>query len=335
MRSINTNYKNIFIQKRNLYESDMSNHLNALMSSHMNVAKQAFEKRNFELMNIFSNRIMSDAFLLDNLAAGTIGFILKNVALYGTRVLGNPIEDELLKEESDSKLNDLGNEIFKTLESGPIESAMIATWWKAFIKFRNEVGFLLLTTLERESYKTLSNDSSEVLAKKLFTHLTENKEVLLKKNGNILAGIINELDRTINVAGSTDLVILMCSVVTSMQWVFEYYQNLFENRETDPEKNPVAIFFYPQIDSITPIFRDNLNDTVQVVNDNLFREVSDIIWINVREWRRLFLEYLDLPNRLSISLPQSQKKVPEIHPDAKAKITDLMAKKLEQELKMK
>ena len=63
-------------------------------------------------MNIFSNRIMSDAFISENISVGMAGFFLKNASLYFTKAFGNPAMGDLLKQEMDGKVLDTTKRLF-------------------------------------------------------------------------------------------------------------------------------------------------------------------------------------------------------------------------------
>ena len=313
----------------------MKDFLKRVLISHINATREAYEKHDFELMNIFSNRIMSDAFISENISVGMAGFFLKNASLYFTKAFGNPAMGDLLKQEMDGKVLDTTKRLFDSFLYMPVENNSVKVWWKNYVEFRSSVGILLITDIERKTYKDLQPEITTFTTCKLFKYLVNRKDVLLKKNNNILGGIINETYRTINVVREGVLAILFESIISSMQWIFEYYQNLADFQETELKAPKNIQFILQQIEKVETILSPYFDEQPKELDDELYQKASEIIWENIKEWRRLFIEYLDLPNRQGISLAQAPRKTPELHHEAKEKLTNLMAKKIQEELKIK
>lgn len=296
-------------------------------NAHVKAASKAFLSEDYNLMNIFSNRIMSDALILGSESYGMVGFFLKNASLAFTKAKSKVAPPSKIADSQNYNLEKLGKELFKVYVD--LSNYDPIPLWDCYLNFRERIRLELITDIERDTYED-DPGLSDHLSGWLSDYLLKNKEVLLHKENNLLKGIVNEAERTVNVCGVGKMACVFLSIVTAMDWTNEYYQFLSDILPFSNKDNPVVSVLFPLIEETDVLMEEN-DSTEMLLHAN------KIIWKLIVEWRKLFLNYMELTTKKqNILLGEDLRgRVPEIPLEEKKRLTDLMTKKIEDELKPK
>lgn len=271
---------------------------------------KAFELDNFELMNIFGNRIMSNALFSDDGKLALPGFFLKHVAIIYMR---------LKTHLSSSKFSDakkVGEEYLATLSNFSKESVEDKLW-KDFHEFNNRIRKYIINEIEVEVYEEDPKITHNIF-KWLIKYLGDKKDVLLRPNNLFLKGILNEMERLSNVYGCELTDTYAISLLTALDRYFDYFQIAYGTFTGEVDKDKVKSMVFPYIEKIVELFSSE---------DVKLETVDSILWELIRGWREFFIHYMELPRRT----PEKPIELPE---EYRKKLAEHIAKALEKELKL-
>jgi len=273
----------------------------------LDAALEAFRDDSFDNVNIFSNRIMSDATLIDtNLFL--LGFFLKDVAftfgLLKTRQMAMPYSTA---KSHGFKFIEL---LRKSLSSFDEEKL-----WKEFHKYKNVIRKFEMNEFENKSYSN-NIDFTKKAFSWLFDYLKTNKEVLLDSQNLLLKGILNEMHRIFRVNSGNLSEIILMSLTEALDRYYEYVRRIYSRPDARIEEEKVQKDIFPYISQIEKACFPKIN----------FSEVHSILWNLVKGWREFFIQRMEL-----LPLRVSFEKGVEMPEELKKRLSEGMTKILEKE----
>jgi len=294
---------------------------NSILIAHLKEAKRLFENNDYNLTIIYSNRLISDALIMDDIEGGIVGFVIRVLALSYTNFKNfNP-------EISDSKyLSEVrvpGTEFLAALDRRSIGSGeSIRTIWDQFVVFMNDFRRYQHSKSESMDYYTgnSSEDYSNLVAEWMMHFLDISKSDLLLTNNNLLKGISNEIERISILTGYNVRNTLLMSCLMSMDWYLDFVKEL---AISDPVayKNKINEEFIPSIDELSKL----LNGSEISVDG-----VTNMIWSFLKNWRKLFIVFMELTPKPT--LKDSKVVLPL---EFKNKLTDALSKSVRREMGIK
>lgn len=291
---------------------------------HVSAASEALSKDDFFLMNIFSNRLMSDAVMIQDLNFGLIGFMSKNASQYLTKVKANlqGLASKGLTETKKTKsYKDTAENLMKQFSNS---NNNLNNLWNYYQTFVSEMRLSMLTELEQKIYTEEDKTYSTNLLKWLSTHLSQNRDILFQKDNRLLKGVSNEAERTINCFGVERNGLLFASVVTALDWVYDYYQTIFLSNSSGNVSEEINRIIFPAIEAANSIFTSD--------DSKKEERITQVIWELIIKWRLFFVQFLDLER---FNSKYEQKGSFQIPLEDRQKLTDFLTKKVSDELKFK
>lgn len=291
----------------------MDNNLSfKVVLQNIEAAISAFDLENFVLMNIFGNRIMSDALLFNDGKLALPGFFLKHVAV----IYGN-LKTRLTESKfSDAKSD--GRTYLNTLSNFTKESIKEKTLWQDFHEFNNNIRKHIILDIEWKVYEQNPEITHNAFMW-LLGYLNDKKEVLLQPNNFFFKGILIEMNRLSKVYGCKLTDTYAISLLTSLDRYFDYFQRAYRTSIGHINKDKVKEIIYPYIEKITNLFSEG--DEVEP------ETINSILWELIKGWREFFIQYMELPGRVvekPIELPEEHRK----------QLGEIIGKALERETKL-
>jgi len=275
-------------------------------------AIRAFELDDFELMNIFGNRIMSDALFSDSAKLALPGFFLKHVAIVYLRLKAR------LSGSKFSEAKRVGREYINTLSNLSEESIKEEKLWQDFHNFINGIRKHTIMDIEREVYEENPKLTHSIF-RWLIKYLNDKKEVLLQPNNVFFKGILNEMDRLSKVYGCELADTYAFSLLVALDRYFDYFQIAYRTPTGDVNTEKVKEKVFPYIEKIAEIFSSEENIEPG--------SITNILWELIKGWREFYIHYMELPRRViekPIELPEEYRK----------KLAEAIGKALEKEVKL-
>lgn len=268
----------------------------------------AFKDDSFDNVNVFGNRIMSNAIFGENKKIFLPGFFLKDVGFaFGLlKVRKSPMAFSTAKAHGFSYVESLE----KALESFDEEQL-----WKSYQEYSDKIRKFETSEWEEKTYSNnvkFTNDAFKWLLSYLNTH----KEVLSEPLNNLIKGITNEMNRVYRVhsANLRDLIILRLMV--ALERNYEYACRYWNDTRIINEKK-IQTIIIPAIDKIVSLGSKEFS----------IEEADSVLWNLVKTWREFFIKYGELISptvavQRGIELPDALKK----------KLTEDLTKTLEKEI---
>jgi hypothetical protein len=276
-------------------------------------AKAAFEERDFRLMNILANRLMSNVLFGSEgeKIFALPGFFLKDMAL------------DFINLRDETGLNDL-HKIAKT-SIAQVEEALkrdldLASFWSAYLKYWNDTRKVNMTAAERKNYKdnaAFTSRAVSFLSKELF----EGDSVFLE-NSLVIKGFLQEMDRISRCHGADDREMVLCLMVKAIDWVNDYYRLACLSAQGVVNSECIKTKLSPFLERIKR-WRDEQEEAP-------YKNASDILCDSILEWRRYYIVYLER-GRLS---PEAERRI-ELPLDTKKRIGDTIAEALQKDISAK
>lgn len=271
-------------------------------------AKLAFEERDFRLLNVLGNRLMSNVLFgrEDEKLLVLPGLFIKDVAL------------DFLKD--DTKIDEL-HRIAK-VSIGQVDEAFkrdldLARFWSAFFKYWNDVRKINLTATERKAYK--DNAAFTVQAMLFLTNELFNDDFVFQENSLIIKGVLQELDRIVRCHGADDADIFLGLLLRVIDWINDYYRQAFSSAQGVVNVELVKSQLSPFIQAVK-----EWRETKEKLP---FTNGSRILCDAILEWRRCFIRYLER-GRIS---PEAERRI-ELPLDTKKRIGDTIAEALQRDV---
>lgn len=277
--------------------------ISSVIKQDIGAVYSAFKNEDFRNMNIFSNRIMSNALFSDDPKFTLIGFFLKDIALIYDAMKAR-------KELATFTTAKSFGEVF--LKSLKIEDE-IDEHWKKYHEFCNSVREHTATIHEKKSYKE-AIEFSHASFIWLLKLLEKDKELLLVGKNQFARGILNEMNRIFRVHGGGIEEIYAVSLIRGLQLYYEY-MDYFEDARTEIITSSV----FPYVDAIAKTMM------AKEVNQ---KEVTSLLRRIIIDWRLSYIRFMERPR----IVPIGQKPLP-ITEETRQKLSETIAKALEEEVK--
>jgi hypothetical protein len=290
----------------------MSNSFEVIKSD-FNMASVAFNSGNYELMNIFANRLMSNALFGDNKLYSMYGVFIKEVAI-----------DFLFLEKSVvEKIVPHGkkffNEILPLLDSTKIDVTKI---WDIYYEYIKETRKFFILDVEKKNYLE-DPEITRGMINYIFNEMLKTNENLLDENSVILKGFLNELVRLINVYGISQRDVIIFILIRVFDRYFDYaiFSSTSQSKGIDKELLDKKIS--PFMDRIRELY--NISDKKEY--SALTPIASELICDIIIEWRKYFIKYLEIGR-----IAQKESRKIELSEDSKKKISETIATALQKDI---
>lgn len=265
----------------------------------------AFRNDDFADMNIFSNRIMSNAILSEDSRLTLIGFFLKEMTMiYGA-----------IKARKDlttfATAKSLGEMYIRSINL----KSDISQFWEQYYIFRNKIRQHQLDEYEKESYRE-NVEFTRFAFRWLIQKLREDRDVFLKVHNQFIRGVLNEMDRIFRVHGGELVDLYALSLVGALKLYYAYAGNFAK----DKRKEFINKSVLPYVDDIVKTL---LNDTVDP------EEITLLLRRIIVDWRVAYIHFTEPPQLVRI---QREQGVP-ITEETKKKISESVTKALEEKVK--
>jgi len=273
-------------------------------------AFEAFKSDSFGNMNIFSNRLMSNAIFNKNTKIFLPGFFMKDVAT----------TFELLKTKQSptafSTAKSHGFSFIETLQK-LLASLDEEQLWKEFHSFHNAVRKFEIDSFEEKTYSD-NPEFTKAAFSWLLSYLKTNRNILFDSNNLLLKGILNEMNRIFKVHSGVLSDTVIMSLIEALDRYYDYIRRIYVKPNTRfVDEEIVKNNIFSLIDQIEKIYATDLN----------LPEADSVLWILVKGWREFYIQYMELPPlrvavEKGIVLPEELKK----------KISEGITKTLEKEV---
>jgi len=277
----------------------------------LKVAKKAIGAKKFGMVNVTGNRIMSNLLVEDRKNLMIIGWMLKDL---GGEL--NTIEEGKDEEKLDRAIKSAKDHI-EELGSMLVQKRTSASdLWGRYFDIEKKIRKYLLSDLEDGEY-TEGHEFSKKAAIMLIEHLHSNRELLLKRNNQLIPGVTHDLSRIVNEHGGKEAIIVYL-VFRALDHYSRYlmYEERVDGKIEDERRFISKIDEY--IDEIYAIASMIRNGRI----DDLYEHSNHILGKLGSEYRKYFISYLENPNIVverKIELPEK----------AKEKIGDIISKSFE------
>jgi len=279
--------------------------IHEVIEQDVKAAYSAFQNDDFTDMNIFANRIMENAVLSEDPRLTLVGFFLKEMA----RIYGPIKARKDLSTFSTAK--SLGDVYIRSIK---LENS-INELWEKYHQFYNRVRGHRHDEYEKESYKE-NVEFTHFAFGWLIKKLSEDRNVLFNENNQFTHAILNEMDRILRVHGGELVDLYASSLARALELYYDYVDYLGKDERSQVIEKSV----FPYIDDITKTL---LKDTVDP------NEVTHLLRRIIVDWRISFLHFMERPGFVPI---EREKRV-QITEETKKKISETVAKALEEEVK--
>lgn len=289
--------------------------------AHLKEAEKLFGKDEYFLTTIYSNRIISDSFIIDDLEWGLIGFIIRAMTMDYTK-----FKNSNFGKTDTIHINEVrtpGVELMATLVKMSASDIIdIKSLWKNFMKFKNAFRGYQHSELESSSYYShnSSDDYTTFVSEWMIKFLETYKNYLYLTSNNLLKSIENEIERVSNLTGYNINITLFDSTIMTMDWYLDFVKQ-FGHSNPEMYGNIIKEDFISGIERLISLMKSN---------DINIEEISKLIWENLKNWRKLFMVFMELPSGSTqtdnkISLPL----------EFRNKLTDILTKSVKKEMGLK
>jgi len=279
--------------------------ISEIIEQDVKAAYSAFKNDDFTDMNVFANRIMSNAMLSEDSRLILVGFFLKEIA----RIYG-PIKAR--KELSTfTTAKSLGDAYIRSITL----KATINELWKQYHQFFDRVRRHRLDEYEKQSYRE-NVEFTRFVFRWLIEKLSKDRNTLFNENNQFIRGILNEMDRILNIHGGE----LVDLYAWSLAKALELYYGYVDYFGKDKRRGVIEKSVFPYIDNMAKTL---LQDEVDS------KEVTLLLQRMIVDWRICFMYFMERPRLVPI---ETEKKVP-ITEETKKKISETVSKALEEEVK--
>jgi len=292
-------------------EGFLMENLHRAIKEDMNAALEAFRNDSFDLVNIYANRIMSNAVFGSDTKVFLPGFFLKDVGWTFS---------VLKSREKPAAYSTAKSHGFKFIESlkeslSPLDEEEL---WREFQSFNDVIRKFEMSDSEEGSYSGNPEFTKNAFVW-LLGFLKDNTNVLFDSRNLLFKGILNEMNRIFRVHSGGVAETVLMSLVKALDRYYDYFRRANEkpNKRIDEEKVKNEIL--PYVDRIEAVYMNpsGLN----------LRDADAILWDLVKGWRCFFIQWMELPSvRL---VPEKGIALP---PELKKKLSESITRTLEKEI---
>ncbi len=276
----------------------------------------ALEGDDFENTNIFANRLMSDAAILNDHKHLLIGFFSKDVAAEMMELTAMKPATALATAKAHatmflSKMKDHAN------KEGFAEDEI----WKEYVKLSDNLRKFHLTPHEEKAYAE-NKEFTRKVADWLLEYLRKEQKRLLEPRSQLLKGILNELGRTCRVHGAEEQEIIFFSLLMAFDRVYDYVRFAHQTADDSIDSESAKRELTPYLDRIFDVMKAQPIEIVKI--DELLSEL-------IIRWREAFVNYLEVPHLVKVPV---QKGI-ELPEETRKRIAEAVTKALEVKQKAK
>jgi hypothetical protein len=284
--------------------------LSKMITQDITGAIKAFQADDFDLLNIFGNRIMSDALFGDDSKSALPGFFVKHVALIflGMKPRLAPAKFSAAKR--------IGKGYLDTLSTFA-ENTEDAALWQDFHKFNSDVREYLVIGIDNEVYEE-DPEITRAVPMWLIRYLSDEKEVLLTPYNLFLKGVLNEAERISRVFGCQLADTYAISLLVALDRYYDYVWVRCRTPVGDLNTEKAREMVFPYVEEITQLVCSEAEIKPH--------EVTIVLWKMIKGWRQSFIHYMEL-------LARTPEKVIELPEESKKKLAQVVGKALEREAK--
>lgn len=276
------------------------------------LAALAFKVDDFQLVNILGNRVMSDSVFIGKAHLAVTGFFIKQMALaylnMKTQLASSEyLEAKLIGEEYITYLSNNGETVDK------VEA------WAKYHQYNLDIRKYPGTGFNKQMAEVYDQDheTTQEVRKWLINFLQAKKTFLYDNRNNLLEGIIGEFQRIGLALGYQLEDTLVFSCMIALDRYYEYFRLQYATQTDQIDKKVVETEIFPFIDRIVALSALNPIN-LDIVNTYL----CDLI----RGWREYFICYGELS-------PKVPKRHVELNKETKGKLSEVLNKALQKELK--
>ena len=280
----------------------------------LRAALLALEEDDYENMNIFANRVMSDATITSDNRFLLIGFFLKDVAI------------EMMELTSEKKATALATakahvNMFaaKMKEHTTTKDFAPDELWKEYVALSDALRKFHFTPFEEKAYND-HKDFTHKTALWLLELLTKDRDALLARKNLFLKGILNELGRTYRVHGADKSEIMLLSLLTAFDRFHDYVVIECEAPDGSLHEDKMKERIFPYVDQIS--------EAIHSADDT---KVSSLLCDLIVKWRLAFIRYMEIQRVVRVPVEKGVQ-IPE---ETKKKISEAVTKALEVKEKSK
>ncbi len=289
----------------------------SMLKAHIRAAKEAFKASDYYFTTIYSNRILSDGLIIDNIRYGIIGFIIRYVAKEYFNYQGIPVPKNQKKNQIE--IRGVGDEFFERLDKLKLSDQLeYESLWNILLDFENGLRKFKEFEGQGDSYFEKSNDFAEYSLKWFISYISSHKDLLLIRDNKLLKGIAIDIERIGNSMGYNLRLLLTLSCIIVMDWTYDYVRIIDEIDKQLFDKE-IRGFFWPAVDKIN---NQLSNDSFQV------NEMTEMIWEFLKKWREYYLLFLDVNITLSVKEESTT-----LSQEYKEKLVDAISRSISKEMK--
>lgn len=279
-------------------------------------AVEAFRADNFDAMNVFANRIMSNAVIGGNRKLALPGFFLKDIAFdFGNlKALATTATFSTAKSLADQYVSSLAE---KSSESDFDENQ----FWADYHRYLERTFKYAMDEFEGEAYKTANPEFTHKSFIWLIQYLDRHKDTLLDPKNLLIKGVHNEMSRLLKVHGGEVADTYAISLIIALDRCNDYIRAT-ASEDAFPTRVKDEIMSY--VEKIVQMFSGSGETTPEPDS------VNSTLWELIYRWREYFLQYMERPRRLV--QPEKGIELPE---ETRKKLTEAITKALESETKPK
>lgn len=185
-----------------------------IIKQDIKAAMEYFKTKNFELVGIMGNRIMSNLLIGEKKEFMALGYLIKEIS----------DEFQFIKQEDPVRLNgcmDAGKLFIQELldsismdgERDPLKI------WEVYLRYKRKIVEFIPTDVELAVYEEIP-EFTRMTTEVFMEFLDKNRPLLLENYNNLLVGILNEENRVINLHGFQERDLLFYILIKAFH---EYY----------------------------------------------------------------------------------------------------------------
>ncbi len=292
--------------------NELINIYNNILIEDLKSYLKGLEKNDYGFCNIISNRLITDAVILESKKYTLIGTILKDVT-FDYRFFENK---KIALDDAKENLHNMVEDFLENKNESDINYIL-----SKYSEYYNE--FRKIITSEMEVYEENKSFSIYITKYILNTFKDEIKNQEMPHNLDVLVyGILSEFNRIIRTFGFVSQQLILKTLLSFFGRLSEYFRYILIS-ESKIEKWKKLYFEY----------KEKLTNNIESfeINDEYIKSTVNLIFEVCREWRFMFIRLLELPKpqfiEKSFSMPEIVKE------DLREMVSDLISSKLEGENK--
>jgi len=280
--------------------------ISRIIQEDLNAALSAFRDDDFRLMNIYANRIMSNAILGEDPMMMLPGFFLKEMS----RIYGIIKAKKGLATFSTAK--SLGETYVKSMRWPDGETKDV---WREYHDFYVRISDHQMDEHEKGSY-TVNHEFTKHAFRFFIQKMSEDRTFLLNEHNRLVQGTLNELDRIFKVHKGDMSGLYTISLVRALQ----LYSNYMPYYDKEERGKVIESSMFSYIDEIRNILQGESIDP---------RDITVLLSRILHDWRMCYVHFMEAPSIIPVP---AERRVP-IAEETKEKISDAVAKALEEEVR--